>query len=33
IKRFGRTPGQRKHRKKAYVRLKEGHDIDFADGL
>jgi len=33
IKRFGRTPGQRKHRKKAYVRLKEGHDIDFAGGL
>ncbi len=33
IKRFGRTPGQRKNRKKAYVRLKEGHDIDFAEGM
>lgn len=29
IKRFGRTPGQRKNWKKAYVRLAEGHDIDF----
>lgn len=33
VKRFGRTPGQRKNWKKAYVRLKEGHDIDFAGGL
>lgn len=32
IKRFGRTPGARKNRKKAYVRLKEGHDIDFTGG-
>lgn len=30
IKRFGRTPGQRRNWKKAYVRLKEGFDIDFA---
>ena len=29
IKRFGRTPGQRRNWKKAYVRLKEGFDIDF----
>jgi len=29
IKRFGRTPGKRKNWKKAYVRLKPGHDIDF----
>ncbi len=30
IKRFGRSPGQRRSWKKAYVRLKEGFDIDFA---
>ncbi|MBT8114436.1 MAG: 50S ribosomal protein L23 [Arenicella sp.] len=30
-KRFGRTIGQRKDRKKAYIRLKEGSDIDFAE--
>ena len=29
VKRFGRTPGQRNNWKKAYVRLQEGHDIDF----
>jgi len=29
IKRFGRTPGKRNNWKKAYVRLQEGHDIDF----
>ena len=29
VKRFGRTPGQRSNWKKAYVRLQEGHDIDF----
>ena len=29
IKRFGRTPGKRNNWKKAYVRLHEGHDIDF----
>jgi large subunit ribosomal protein L23 len=27
--RFGRTVGRRKAWKKAYVRLAEGHDIDF----
>ena len=32
VKRFGRTPGKRKDWKKAYVKLKEGHDIDFAGG-
>ncbi|MEO0368969.1 MAG: 50S ribosomal protein L23 [Pseudomonadota bacterium] len=30
-KRFGRTLGKRKDRKKAYIRLKEGSDIDFAE--
>ncbi len=30
-KRFGRTLGKRSDRKKAYVRLKEGSDIDFAE--
>ena len=29
VKRFGRTPGMRSNWKKAYVCLKEGHDIDF----
>ena len=29
VKRFGRTPDQRKNWKKAYVKLKEGNDIDF----
>ncbi len=29
IKRFGKTPGKRNNWKKAYVRLHEGHDIDF----
>ena len=29
IKRFGRFPGKRSNWKKAYVRLAEGHDIDF----
>lgn len=28
-KRFGRTLGKRKDTKKAYIRLKEGSDIDF----
>ncbi len=28
-KNFGRIPGQRKDWKKAYVGLKEGHDINF----
>jgi len=30
VKRFGATPGRRKARRKAYVRLKPGQDIDFA---
>lgn len=29
-KRFGRTLGKRSDRKKAYIRLKEGSDLDFA---
>ena len=29
-KRFGRTLGKRSDWKKAYVKLKPGHDIDFA---
>ena len=29
-KRFGQTKGKRSDWKKAYVRLAEGHDIDFA---
>ena len=29
-KRFGRTIGKRPDWKKAYVRLKSGHDIDFS---
>jgi len=29
-KRFGRTMGKRPDWKKAYVRLKPGHDIDFS---
>ncbi|MCH7508944.1 MAG: 50S ribosomal protein L23 [Proteobacteria bacterium] len=28
-KRFGQTPGRRSDWKKAYVKLAEGHDIDF----
>ena len=31
-KRFQRTPGRRSNWKKAYVRLKPGHDIDFLGG-
>lgn len=30
-KRFGRTLGKRSDRKKAYIRLKDGSDIDFAE--
>ncbi len=30
IKRFGRSLGKRSDWKKAYVKLKSGHDIDFA---
>lgn len=29
-KRFGRTLGQRSDWKKAYIKLKPGHDIDFS---
>jgi large subunit ribosomal protein L23 len=32
VKRFGRTPGKRQDWKKAYVKLKEGNDIDFLGG-
>lgn len=32
VKRFGRTPGKRQNWKKAFVKLKEGHDIDFLGG-
>ncbi len=31
-KRFAAGQGKRKDTRKAYVRLKEGHDIDFAGG-
>lgn len=31
-KRFGALQGKRKSWRKAYVRLKEGHDIDFTGG-
>ncbi|MCG6971044.1 MAG: 50S ribosomal protein L23 [Gammaproteobacteria bacterium] len=31
-KRFGTSLGKRKNWKKAYVRLKPGHDIDFIGG-
>jgi large subunit ribosomal protein L23 len=30
VKRFGRALGKRSDWKKAYVKLKEGHEIDFA---
>jgi large subunit ribosomal protein L23 len=33
VKRVGRVPGSRKNWKKAYVKLKEGHDIDFSGGV
>ena len=33
VKRVGRVPGSRKDWKKAYVKLKEGHDIDFSGGV
>jgi large subunit ribosomal protein L23 len=32
LKRMGATPGRRSDWKRAYVRLKEGHDIDFLGG-
>lgn len=31
VKRFGRSLGKRNDRKKAYIRLKDGSDIDFAE--
>jgi large subunit ribosomal protein L23 len=31
-KAFGRSAGRRNHWKKAYVKLKPGHDIDFMGG-
>ena len=31
VKRFGRALGKRSDWKKAYVKLKPGHDIDFAN--
>jgi len=33
VKRVGRVPGSRKDWKKAYVKLKKGHDIDFSGGV
>jgi len=33
VKRFGRTPGQRPTWKKAYVRLADGDDINFMEGI
>lgn len=31
VKRFGRFVGRRRHERKAYVSLKEGQEIDFAE--
>lgn len=31
-KRFGQIPGKRNDTRKAYVRIKDGQDIDFAGG-
>ena len=31
--RFGQSNGNHKNWKKAYVKLKEGHDIDFSGGV
>jgi large subunit ribosomal protein L23 len=31
-KRFGAHQGRRRNTRKAYVRLREGHDIDFSGG-
>ena len=33
VKRFGRTPRQRPTWKKAYVRLADGDDINFMEGI
>ena len=32
-KRFGRTPGRRRDQRKAYVCLKAGQEINFAEGV
>jgi large subunit ribosomal protein L23 len=32
-KRFGRTPGRRRNLRKAYVCLKPGQEINFAEGV
>jgi len=32
-KRFGRTPGRRSDQRKAYVSLKAGQEINFAEGV
>jgi large subunit ribosomal protein L23 len=32
-KRFGRTPGRRSDARKAYVCLKDGQEINFAEGV
>ncbi len=32
-KRFGRTPGRRRDTRKAYVCLKPGQEINFAEGV
>jgi large subunit ribosomal protein L23 len=32
-KRFGRTPGRRSDVRKAYVSLKQGQEINFAEGV
>ena len=32
-KRFGRTPGRRSDQRKAYVCLKDGQEINFAEGV
>jgi large subunit ribosomal protein L23 len=32
-KKFGRTPGRRSDQRKAYVSLREGQEINFAEGV
>jgi len=32
-KKFGRTPGRRQDQRKAYVSLREGQEINFAEGV
>ncbi len=31
VKRFGRQLGRRRHERKAYVKLKDGQELDFAE--